>query len=104
VDENDALVGIITEYDVLNIFLEVMGVGSGSARLELLLPDRPGALAAVARLMADLDVNVRSVVSASAPDAGKKILILRVATDALEPVLDRLAAADVEVLSDEVVE
>jgi acetoin utilization protein AcuB len=104
VDENDALVGIITEYDVLNVFLEVMGVGSGSARLELLLPDRPGALAGVAQIMAELDVNVLSVVSANAPGAGEKILILRVATEVLEPVLGRLAAADVEVLSDEVFE
>jgi acetoin utilization protein AcuB len=96
VNDDDELVGIVTESDILNVFLEATGVGSGAARLELLLPDRPGALAPAAQALGDLGVNIISILSASAEE-GKKVLIVRVDAVALEPVLEALARAGVEV-------
>lgn len=97
---DDEIVGIITDSDILNMFVEATGAGSGAARLEVLLPDRPGALASVARILGDLGVNILSVLSASG-EAGRKVLVLRIATQNLEEVLSHLDREDVEVLSAE---
>jgi len=99
-DDDDELVGIITESDVLNVFLDAMGVGSGAARLELILPDRPGMLATVAQTLARLDVNIVSLLSTPAED-GSAALVFRITTDDLERVLNELSDLDVEVLSAE---
>jgi acetoin utilization protein AcuB len=98
VDDEEQLVGILTESDILSVFLEVMGVGSGAKRIEIRLPDRPGELAPAVRRIGELGVNIVSVVSA-AEHNGYRSLVLRLATDDLEPVLTALADAGVEVVS-----
>ena len=98
VDSEDRLVGIITESDIINVFLDAMGIDSGATRLEVLLPDRPGALADVARVLAERGANIISVLCASV-EAGTKVLVMRIVADDLEVVLNDLASAGVEVHS-----
>ncbi len=98
VNDEEELVGILTESDILSVFLDVMGVGSGAKRIEIRLPDRPGELAPAVRCIGDLGVNIVSVVSAREHD-GHRSLVLRLATEDLEPVLTALASAGVEVVS-----
>jgi acetoin utilization protein AcuB len=98
VDEEEHVVGILTAADILSVFLEVMGVGSGARRIEIRLPDRPGALAPAVQCIGSLGVNIVSVVSAREQD-GWRSLVLRLATDDLEPVLTALADLGVEVVS-----
>jgi acetoin utilization protein AcuB len=100
VNVDGELLGIITSTDILNVFLEVIGVGSGAARVEVLLPDYPGALAPVVRVIGDLGVNIVSVFSPRAQD-GARVLIFRLATRELEPVLTALAREGIEVVSAE---
>lgn len=100
ISSEDELVGIITEADMLNVFLDAMGVGSGAARLEVLLPERPGAFAPVAKVLGDLGANIVSVLCAKA-EGGARALVLRVGAEDLEAVLNELAGAGVEVLSAE---
>lgn len=98
VDEEEHLVGILTESDILSVFLDVMGVDSGARRIEIRLPDRPGELAPAVRKIGELGVNIVSVVSAREQN-GYRSLVLRLATDDLEPVLNALADSSVEVVS-----
>ncbi|GIW45495.1 MAG: acetoin dehydrogenase [Candidatus Binatia bacterium] len=98
VDEEEHVVGILTAADILSVFLDVMGVGSGARRIEIRLPDRPGALAPAVRCIGNLGVNIVSVVSAREQE-GWRSLVLRLATDDLEPVLTALADLGVEVVS-----
>jgi len=100
VSGDDELVGIITETDVLNALLESMGIGAGAARLELLLPDRPGRLAPVAKILGEQGANIASVLS-SIDEEGRKVLVCRVNTDDLEAVLNALTQAGFEILSAE---
>lgn len=100
VNDDDEVIGILTESDVLNVFLDVMGVGSSTARLELLLPDRPGALLPIAEALAREGVNIESVVTTGGSE-GRKVLIIRVAGADLERTLGALEGRDVEVLSAE---
>ncbi len=98
VDEEEHVVGILTAADILSVFLEVMGVGSGARRIEIRLPDRPGALAQAVQCISELGVNIVSVVSARELE-GWRTLVLRLATEDLEPVLTALADRGVEVVA-----
>jgi len=98
VDEEEHVIGILTAADILSVFLDVMGVGSRARRIEIRLPDRPGALAPAVQCIGELGVNIVSVVSAREFE-GWRTLVLRLATDDLEPVLTALADRGVEVVS-----
>ncbi len=99
-DAEDRLIGIITQSDIVDVLLDALGVGSGAARLEVLVADRPGSLANVAQILGELGVNIVSIVLAPAEE-GKQLLIFRIATDDLEAVLNRLAQSGVDVQSAE---
>ena len=45
VTEGERLIGILTETDLLRLFVRAMGAGEPSARLDVVLGDRPHALA-----------------------------------------------------------
>jgi acetoin utilization protein AcuB len=100
VSGDDELVGIITETDVLNALLELLGVGAGAARLELSLPDKPGRLAPVAKILGEQGANIASVLS-SVDEEGRKVLVCRVNTDDLEAVLNALTQEGFDVVSAE---
>ncbi len=74
------LVGILTETDLLDAFIESMGVSGPGYRMEIVLPNRPGMLFEVLKLMKDFDANVVSVATAPHDDTDRKILILRIET------------------------
>lgn len=57
------LVGIITESDIFEVLLKLLGVHQKGTRLTLELEDRPGALAEALEVIRDHDVNVRSIVT-----------------------------------------
>jgi acetoin utilization protein AcuB len=47
--DNGRLVGMVTEADVLDLFVRALGAGEASSRLEVLLPDKPAALGELVR-------------------------------------------------------
>ena len=61
--EADRLVGIITETDILGVLVDVMGIREPSTRIELALPDRPDALAEVARIIQAHGVTIASLIT-----------------------------------------
>lgn len=68
------LVGIITESDIFEVFLKLLGVHQKGTRLTLELEDRPGALSEALNVLREHDVNVRSIVTCDecriTPDTG----------------------------------
>lgn len=68
------LVGIITESDIFEVLLKLLGVHQQGTRLTLELEDRPGALAEALDVLRVHDVNVRSIVTCdecrTTPDTG----------------------------------
>jgi len=60
VDE-DKLVGIITESDIFEIFVETLGVKERGSRLTLELPQKPGILHEVTRIIKDHGINILSL-------------------------------------------
>jgi acetoin utilization protein AcuB len=73
-------IGILTETDILDAFIDSMGVRGPGYRIELALPNRAGMLFEVAKLLKDFDANIVSVATAPHDDPEKKILVLRIET------------------------
>jgi acetoin utilization protein AcuB len=57
------LVGIITATDLMEVLLMALGIGDGSKRLTLLVPDRSKALAEVGRCLQEAGVDTLSVMT-----------------------------------------
>ncbi len=98
-----ALVGIITETDILEAFLEVMGITATSGRLELVIEDRPDpeSFRAVCSAIAERGGDIASVVAARAVHKGqeRKVLVFRVEAPDFDALIDHIAAAGYPVLS-----
>lgn len=93
------LVGILTETDILDAFLDGMGVNGPGYRVELALPNKAGILFEVLKLIKDFDANIVSVASASHEDPGMKILILRIETKNYKMLKAGLKKSGYEILS-----
>jgi acetoin utilization protein AcuB len=62
VSATGALLGILTETDILHVFAELLDGGQPSSRLEVAMPDRPGELARVVRIVGEeLKLNLTGV-------------------------------------------
>jgi acetoin utilization protein AcuB len=96
-----ALVGIITETDILSAFVDVMGIQAEQTRLELILEDRAGAFLDVCRVIQDQGGDIASVVTATASHRGeqKKVMLFRLEGVVLDPLVKRLEASGHIVLS-----
>jgi acetoin utilization protein AcuB len=97
--EEGRLVGILTETDILDAFIDSMGVSGPGYRMELALPNRPGMLFEILKLMRDFDANVVSVATAPHDDQGKKILILRIESKNYKVLKSAVKKAGYEILS-----
>jgi acetoin utilization protein AcuB len=91
--EDGNLVGILTENDVMDILIEVMGMKEKGSRLEILVEDKPGALADVTRLIKEHNVNIISVVTDVADDPGKRLVVFKLKTFYFEPIKKALEGA-----------
>jgi len=96
--EDGNLVGIITENDVMEILIDVMGMKEKGSRLEILAEDKPGALADIARIIKEHNVNITSVVTDAADEPGKRVVIFKLKTFYFEPIKKALEAAGYSVL------
>lgn len=79
VTEAGRLVGILTETDVLDLFVRAMGAGEPSSRLDVTLGDRPSALTEVVDTIEGAGAPIASVMTLK-NRAGLKEAIVRVAT------------------------
>ena len=91
VTDADRLVGIVTETDVLDLFVRAMGAGTPSSRLDVRLGDRQNALAEVVRLTEDAGAAVSSVMTLVDRE-GRKEAVLRLATINPGPAVKALEA------------
>jgi len=98
VDAAGKVVGIITRTDVLEAFIDALGVGEVSSRLEVVVPDRPGTLAQLAAIIGSFRVNITSVLSTRHVEAGKRANFFRIATLNIGPIRKAIEEAGFEIL------
>ena len=92
--EDGALIGILTEDDVMEILIEVMGMKEKGSRIEILADDMPGALADITRIIKEHNVNIISIVTDSADEPGKRLVVFKLKTFYFEPLKKALEAAN----------
>jgi len=98
VDAEGKVAGIITRTDVMEAFIDALGVGEVSSRLEVVVPDRPGTLAQLAAIIGSFHVNITSVLSTRHVDVGKRANFFRVATLNVGPIRKAIEEAGFQIL------
>jgi acetoin utilization protein AcuB len=85
------LVGIVTETDVLELFVRAMGVLEPSSRLDVILPDPGAGLGEVVRAVEEAGPRIVSAMTLRGP-GGQREIVLRVATINPGPAVAALEA------------
>ena len=83
-----ALAGIITESDIFDTFLDMMGVRGPGRRLWLTLPDVAGSLADVTRIISSHNCNICNIVY-----SGEGELMVRLENGSIEEAVSALTKA-----------
>jgi acetoin utilization protein AcuB len=98
VDGNE-LVGIITETDILELFVDVVGLNVKGTRITMLLEDEPGKLFGVLKIIKDRNINVTSIISPTLTFEGKRMVVIRMKTHEYEDVVKELEKAGYEIMN-----
>ena len=91
VTEEDRLVGIVTETDVLQLFVRALGVLEPSSRLDVIVSDRAAGLGEIARIVEETGSRISSVMTLETP-TGEREVVLRLATINPGPAVKALEA------------
>jgi len=91
VTEGDQLVGIVTETDVLQLFVRAMGVLEPSSRVDVILRDQTAGLGDVVRAVEEAGSRISSVMTLAMP-TGEREVVLRLATINPGPAVKALEA------------
>lgn len=79
--DEERLAGILTETDLLRAFVELFGAGTPSSRLQVRMPDKPGELARVVRMIGiEHRINITGLVVPPTDDVGVSVAIIHLAT------------------------
>jgi acetoin utilization protein AcuB len=92
VTDGDRLVGLVTETDVLRLFVRAMGVLEPSSRLDVILRDSGAGLGDVVRTVEAAGSRIVSLMTLALP-SGEREVMLRVATIDSGPAEKALEAA-----------
>jgi acetoin utilization protein AcuB len=95
--EDGALVGMLSENDVMEILIDVMGMKEKGSRMEILVDDKPGALADLTRIIKEHNVNIISLLTDKAEQIGKRVVIFKLKTFYFEPIKKALEGAGFDV-------
>jgi acetoin utilization protein AcuB len=87
------LVGILSETDILRVFIEMLETIQSSSRIDLVLNDQAGTLDGVYHLLQQNHVRVISVSMSPADRTGTTIYSFRIARTAIEPLVKKLEKA-----------
>lgn len=79
VTEDDRLLGIVTETDVLHLFVRALGVIEPSSRLDVIVSDRAAGLSDIVRAAEETGSRISSVMTLETP-TGEREVVLRLAT------------------------
>jgi len=96
--EGETLVGIVTESDLFRLLIDLFGTRRKGVRVTLRVPERPGEVADMTRLITDAGGNIISIGTFSGNDITNAVLILKVEQMAKDELLKLLQPLVVEVM------
>ena len=92
VDEHNSVVGVITETDIFETFVEMFAGGHAGLRLTLEVPERKGVLATLSTTIFELGGSIESVGSFYGEVAGARGLVVKVRDVSKEQLVETLEA------------
>ena len=95
--ENGELVGIITETNIFDAFIDILGVARQGTRIDMEVDERVGAVAAVTGIIAQHGVSVENIVLVE-KERGLYDLILRIDTTEADEIVSSLRSNDFRIL------
>ena len=98
VNEQDGVVGVITETDIFKTFVEMLDGGQSGLRLTLAVPERKGVLAMLATTIYDLGGGIESVGSFHGEKPGERQLVVKVRDVSKKQLVKTLEALGDQVL------
>ena len=99
VDDENHVVGIITERDMFSAFVELMGYHHQGTKFVIHCADKPGELAHVAKLFAEHDANTESLAVYHTKERGTEFVIKATGEVPVDTMLDVLEKEGLEVVS-----
>ena len=75
VDEEDRVIGIITEKDIFQAFTELLGYKHQGTRFVFACEDKPGYFAGISKVFADNDVNLESLAVYHTQERGTETMV-----------------------------
>lgn len=93
IDENEKLVGIITETDIFDAFIDILGVSRPHTRIDFYTSDRPGTIAGITGMIAEKGKNIVNTVVFFDKKKNKYKMVIRIeeleCQDVVEALKDR---------------
>ena len=90
--DGNKLIGIITETNIFDAFIDSMGLRSTGARISLEMEDKPGMLAGITKIIRDHGISIISLATFH-QGREKRSIVLRLDTTDVDAVLRDLANA-----------
>ena len=97
--DGEKLIGIITDTDILDFFVDLFGLRKMGTRLTIALEDKPGQLHGILEVIKNLNVNIIAVVTPTFKVQGKRLAAVRIETQDYKAIVKGLEKAGYEVLS-----
>ncbi len=96
--DGEKLCGIITETDIFNAFIELMGFGDIGARIAVVVQDSPGILADIAQVIKEFGVNITHI-AIYRGESGFSDVVIRVNTQNTDDMVKALENHGYKVIS-----
>jgi acetoin utilization protein AcuB len=90
VNSSGTVVGIITETNIFNSFVDIMGLKEGKTRFTFRVPNQAGVLHDITQVFKDMDINISSLASYQTEEGGE--MVVRCNVQDTKALTERLAA------------
>jgi len=94
--EGGRLAGIITESDIFDAFIDIMGMGSPGTRITVEIEDRPGQILGIIKPISEAGINICSIATFHAED--RQELVLRIDTEEPDPIIEKLRLSGIKII------
>ncbi|NLF45717.1 MAG: CBS domain-containing protein [Syntrophomonadaceae bacterium] len=97
--DKEKLVGIVTETDIFDALIDILGVKRAHSRIDLLVRERPGTLAEIISLVAEAGINILNTVVYYEEKKERYRIILRLESLENDELIKKITAKGYEIES-----
>jgi len=96
--EHGKLIGILTETDIIHVFIEMLEILQSSSRIDVVLGENPGALDEVSAILRQNQIKVISVSMSPEKSGQTSVYSFRIERTTVEPIVKELEKAGYRVV------